>query len=1224
MTTPIEEAFVRVTADTDPASRAIRAFARDATRQFNQLSSSTRATSRAFDRLGSAAPNNLADFEAPAARAGALLENLTERAVALTAALSALRPAITRVTAALRRLDAQGTAAVARLTQLQERLQSVSSSTQSLGESTGRATENLQQLGQSVARTSASTRRVSQATEETTRSTDRFGFSLQGLRERLSNVDFNLSRMRIGAGLLATSVATAVPAVASVGAAMAQLAPASAGAVSGFVAIRQAAAVVKLSMVGVEDAITSVFDTSAGGAKKLQESLKNLAPSARAFVLAIQDLRPQLVAFQQAVQGRVFDGFAERLKGVATAVLPALRSGFLATAGTLNTMGLGVADAAQNLGTSGVLGRALSGAASGLNNLVRIPGQVVTGLGQIAAAGAPAFNTLTSAIARVADRVSKKLSTAFASGALQKAINNAVTLVSQLVRSVANLGGALRNVLGTVSEASGGLFAGLERLTGVLRDATAAQGFQAAMRSLGSVLSTLGQTVGPLLAQVFGAIGPIITALAPPLQAVIQALGAGLSPLLTGLSPVLTAVAGAFGALIAAIAPLLTTIGTLAGALLPILVPPLNTLRQIFTLLAPSVAQLGTALTGLLQPVFAALPGLIAPVTTLLSTLAQSVLPVLSTLLVQLTPSFAQLGVSLGQVLVAATPLLAVLAKMVSGVLISIVPIIAQLVPLIASFASVLAGSLAAVLNGVVVPALRVVSAVFRGDFAGAVRSAGQLVTGTFRAIAAGIGGSIGLATSVVRTFGSVLVSTFSGAVGIAKSLFGGLVNTIGGALSSLVGLARSAVGDMRAAFTGGGWSGIGSQIISGLVSGIRGGLGWVVSAARGVASAAVSAAKSALGISSPSRVFRRIGRDTGRGFILGLTRVAFAKTAARVARDTGAAFVRGLTGTQARIKATADSISRTISGAFLGKRTRVDDRLVGLVARGNQRLQGLARQRDALAKRIADAQKFASDLATRTRETFSLANLTQNNISRASILGGLEDGAKKIRQFSSQLRQLQKRGLRKDLISQLLQLGPEQGRLIARTLLDQSRSTLRSINAQQAAVARASTSLGRFGADVLFDAGKKAGAGFLTGLKAQRKNIERLMLSIAKSMQKAIRRALRIKSPSGVFRDLGDDTGAGLELGLVSHIPRLQKAVRSAAAAMAQVGGTQLPAMLTPPPQVTGVGSLRAAPVARQGDTVVNLTVVNRGVLGGRAEVLNWLTESLDTLQRQRRVRVA
>lgn len=63
----------------------------------------------------------------------------------------------------------------------------------------------------------------------------------------------------------------------------------------------------------------------------------------------------------------------------------------------------------------------------------------------------------------------------------------------------------------------------------------------------------------------------------------------------------------------------------------------------------------------------------------------------------------------------------------------------------------------------------------------------------------------------------------------------------------------------------------IGSDMIKGLVNGIKSMAGNVVGAIKGVVSGAVNAAKKTLGINSPSRVFKQFGKWTGEGLAIGI-----------------------------------------------------------------------------------------------------------------------------------------------------------------------------------------------------------------------------------------------------------------------------------------------------------------------------------------------------------------
>lgn len=60
-----------------------------------------------------------------------------------------------------------------------------------------------------------------------------------------------------------------------------------------------------------------------------------------------------------------------------------------------------------------------------------------------------------------------------------------------------------------------------------------------------------------------------------------------------------------------------------------------------------------------------------------------------------------------------------------------------------------------------------------------------------------------------------------------------------------------------------------------------------------------------------------------------------------------------------------------------------------------------------------------------------------------------------------------------------------------------------------------------------------KAGEGLIAGLEKQQKAIEKQMMKIAKAMEKSIKKALGIKSPSQVMMQVGDYTAEGFALGM-------------------------------------------------------------------------------------------
>jgi trimeric autotransporter adhesin len=399
--------------------------------------------------------------------------------------------------------------------------------------------------------------------------------------------------------------------------------------------------------------------------------------------------------------------------------------------------------------------------------------------------------------------------------------------------------------------------------------------------------------------------------------------------------------------------------------------------------------------------------------------------------------------------------------------------------------------------------------------------------------------------------------------------------------------------GGLAAGGMAGGMTSAGMDAGRGLASGLSGATSLVLAAARAMAGRVETGVRAELQIASPSKVMQALGKDTGAGF------------------------VKGLTGTREQISRTAASIAESITKAFRGRKTTVDDRLVSVIAFANKRLQTLAAERDRIAQRIADAKKFSADVAAQAKGAFSLQAVTQGpaGVSGDTIRRGLAAAGGQIREFISRINVLRKKGLSKDLLAQIIGMGPEAGLEFANVLSRQSAESLKEINRLQGQINKASTNLGKLSADALFDAGKQSGRGFLAGLAGQQKQIEQLMLSIAKSMQKAIRKALGIKSPSTVMAEVGRQSTLGLAAGLVDRLPAVDQAMSRVAGRVAGVRPTG-PAL--------SVGTTRTATASAQKGAVINVSLVNNGVLSGKEDFRNWLVNELDTLKRLRRLPAA
>lgn len=351
-----------------------------------------------------------------------------------------------------------------------------------------------------------------------------------------------------------------------------------------------------------------------------------------------------------------------------------------------------------------------------------------------------------------------------------------------------------------------------------------------------------------------------------------------------------------------------------------------------------------------------------------------------------------------------------------------------------------------------------------------------------------------------------------------------------------------------------GGATAAGASVGAGLVSGMNGSTGTVGAAARTMAAAITAGIREELQIASPSKKTKALAEDTGKGLIVGLT------------------------GTRDKIKSTAADLAKDIRTAFSGKK---ETGLLRMVDRDTKKLLDLAAKRDKVTAKIAEAKQYASDVTKNAREGASLSGLglDPEQISAGTIKAGLAGKLAQIKQFTSYIGTLAKRGLSKGLLRQILNMGPEAGFAYASALVGADKGTFKSINSLQSQIDSSTTALGKSGADKLYDSGRNASKGFLAGLLSEEKSLEATMEKLAKSMQKALRKALGIKSPARAMIPDGINTARGVALGIEQGIPHVDRAMDTVAGRMA---GRAVAA------PVAG----RSAVVGRGGGTVVQVTV--------------------------------
>lgn len=506
---------------------------------------------------------------------------------------------------------------------------------------------------------------------------------------------------------LRTAAVTALPNVAGLAGGLVQMAPAAAVAATGLLAVVSAGAAIKIGTSGVAKAL-----------KGDANAMDRLAPSARAFVTEVQGLKPAWDALRSFVQQALFDGLAASVQRLVTSVLPVLRTQLTATAGALNTMGKGVADAAADLADSGTLGKAMSSANTGLRNLAGVPALVVRGLGQIAAAAGPSFERITSGAASAAQGISDRLTKAFESGGLQKAIEGAVSLVRQLFSTIGNLGTAFGNIFGPASAAGSGFLGILNQVSKTLADVTGTKTAQQAFKGLFETLAAAGRVISGVLGTALKAVVPlistIVSSLAGPLQNAFSVLGPALESVVSSLGIALGPAVKSLSGLLAGLLPIVAKIAAQAASALG------PALEQV----GPLLGNIGDTLSAILMPILGQLPAILQPILSAAGMLVGILVQIAQQILSAAGPALTQIAESLGQLLAAVAPLLGALGELVGNVLTALMPVLTPIISVLGQFASILAVVLAAGVKYILIPALKVLTQLLRGDFSGAWQTA--------------------------------------------------------------------------------------------------------------------------------------------------------------------------------------------------------------------------------------------------------------------------------------------------------------------------------------------------------------------------------------------------------------------------------------------------------------------------------------------------------------------
>ncbi|EPF7619756.1 tape measure protein [Listeria monocytogenes] len=378
-----------------------------------------------------------------------------------------------------------------------------------------------------------------------------------------------------------------------------------------------------------------------------------------------------------------------------------------------------------------------------------------------------------------------------------------------------------------------------------------------------------------------------------------------------------------------------------------------------------------------------------------------------------------------------------------------------------------------------------------------------------------------------------------------ASGFNGGILDGKGNAFSAGTGIGNSAKSGAASVDS----SGVGSDFASGYAQGIASGGVMVAGAASALANKALAAVQKKQDSHSPSKESKKLGGDFGTGYSLGIADKN--KTVTKAANN----LVASALGTESQIKKLSSTLKDKISSAIDAglhsknksagqlKQAKTLNSIEGYIGQQTNKLAATAKKRDKVVAQLKAANTKMADLTKQSKEYAasitekmqsygSISNVDAEN--PQSIQAEMQKRLKEIKAFQANVEKLRKKGVSKDIISDILESGVENGSSYAQALAKSDAKTIKAINSTQNQINSASKSMGNTAANAMYSAGINAAEGLINGLNSQKKQLENTAKSIANTITNSVKKALRIHSPSRVAVELGKFFTSGLGNGVL------------------------------------------------------------------------------------------
>lgn len=375
------------------------------------------------------------------------------------------------------------------------------------------------------------------------------------------------------------------------------------------------------------------------------------------------------------------------------------------------------------------------------------------------------------------------------------------------------------------------------------------------------------EKLGNIFRQVFDAIGPTIASIVPQIVALWQAFSplqmifAAIQPLLPQFVDMfLTLASTVGGTLSSALTALMPVFMQLSGVIV-------NTLGTVLAAVLPVAIQLVTMLGDTLTQLLPVLLPIITTVVELATSLISQLAPIVTQLVSSILPPLINI---FGNIMSAIGPFI----QLIAGLLI---PVIQALMPVVVTVFGVIANVITSVMQ-IIQGVIQVVTGIISGNWDQVWTGIGNIFGGIWNTIVALVSGAVQIVWSVISNGLNMIFGIVTTVLSSVGQFFADTWNNIVNGVSSMIGQVGGFFSGLWTTITGalagaGQWLfEAGKNIVQGLFDGIKSLAGTIGNFFLSLLPGwIVEPFKLALGIHSPSRVFKGLGENIGQGLLDGV-----------------------------------------------------------------------------------------------------------------------------------------------------------------------------------------------------------------------------------------------------------------------------------------------------------------------------------------------------------------